>query len=150
MKVKIIRSSLVYGKGMKGNLGLLKKYAQRKYLPQIPEFNNRKSMVHVDDVARSLLYLANNVSISNDIFYLTDGNSYSTRQIFEKLRFGESAKENKLALPLFLFKALSLFNSKIKKRFDKLSSSELYSSEKLKKIGFDTKFSLENIDEEII
>ena len=150
MNVKIIRSTLVYGKGMKGNLALLKKYANIRYLPHFPEFDNSKSIVHVDDVARALIFLANEDDVSNEIFYLTDGNSYSTSEIFEKLRYEKYEKKHNFQLPMILFKLLSLCGSNIKKKIKKLSSNELYSSEKIKKLGFETKFNLEDIDEKII
>ena len=150
MNVKIIRSTLVYGKGMKGNLALLKKYANIRYLPHFPEFDNSKSIVHVDDVARALIFLANEDDVSNEIFYLTDGNSYSTSEIFEKLRYEKHEKKHNFQLPMILFKLLSLCGSNIKKKIKKLSSNELYSSEKIKKLGFETKFNLEDIDEKII
>ncbi|MGB5063079.1 MAG: NAD-dependent epimerase/dehydratase family protein, partial [Candidatus Competibacter sp.] len=53
-----LRPVLVYGPGMKGNLARLIAVARRGWLPPLPETGNRRSLVHVDDVAQAMLLVA--------------------------------------------------------------------------------------------
>ena len=57
MRLNIIRSVLVYGKGVKGNLSLMIKGIRKGWFPELPETKNRRSMIHVDDLVRSILFL---------------------------------------------------------------------------------------------
>jgi len=53
MHVSIIRPSLVYGPNVKGNLQLI--LSGKGWFPPLPETNNKRSMIHVDDLVRAIL-----------------------------------------------------------------------------------------------
>lgn len=54
-KVAIIRSPMVYGRGSKGNYPRLAAAARR--LPFFPEYDNRRSMVHIDNLCEFIRLL---------------------------------------------------------------------------------------------
>ena len=82
MEVSIIRPSLVYGPNVKGNLKLMLNGIQKGWFPPMPETCNQKSMIHVDDLVRAILFVANDDRANSEIFIATDGIKYSARKIF--------------------------------------------------------------------
>ena len=64
----IIRPSLVYGKNMKGNLNLMMRFIKKGLFPPLPDIDTRKALVHVDDVARAILFLSKKQNLNNEIF----------------------------------------------------------------------------------
>jgi UDP-glucose 4-epimerase len=68
-----LRPALVYGPGMKGNLARLIAAVRRGWLPPLPETGNRRSLVHVDDVAQALLLAAAQPAAAGRTYFVTDG-----------------------------------------------------------------------------
>ncbi len=55
--------------------------------PSMPEVGNRRSMVHVEDVVRAAILAATHPHAIGQIFIISDGQAYSTRQMCnERLR----------------------------------------------------------------
>ena len=78
----ILRSAMVYGPGCKGNLPRMIESIAHGRFPSLPEFGNRRSMVHVEDVARAAWLAAVRPEASGRVYNITDGEGYSTRQIY--------------------------------------------------------------------
>jgi UDP-glucose 4-epimerase len=148
MKINIIRSSLVYGREMKGNLRLMMNFIEKNLFFPLPNFNNKKSMIHVDDVARAMIFLSKKIEINSEIFYLTDGNTYSNTEIYERLLqlLGKTPPQWKLSMSLV---QILLFLPPIKRRIRKLICNECYSSNKINKLGFEARYSLWDSNEKI-
>jgi len=147
MHVSIIRSSLVYGPNVKGNLGKMQTAIKNGFFPPIPDTGNRRSMVHVDDLVRSLLFVASNDFTNGEIYILTDGHEYSSRYIYEVLCKVQGKSIPKWHIPKFAFNILGLFSKQLRYKIDKLLGDECYSSNKLKSIGFESKKALKDINE---
>lgn len=79
----VIRPSMVYGSTAKGNLPKMIQAIESGRFPPLPEVHNRRSMVHVDDVVQASILAAESAKSCGKIYIVTDGNSYSTRQIYE-------------------------------------------------------------------
>ena len=56
-QVAIVRPPMIYGKGSKGNYIKLSKLA--KITPVFPEFNNKRSMLHIDNLCEFIRLLVN-------------------------------------------------------------------------------------------
>lgn len=82
----VIRPSMVYGNTEKGNLPQMIKAVAKGVFPPLPEMHNRRSMVHVDDVVAAALLAAKNPKAAGQIYIVTDGQAYSTRQIYDWIR----------------------------------------------------------------
>ena len=50
MHVSIIRPSFLCGPNVKGNLQLMLSIIKKGLFPTLPETNNEKSLIHVDDL----------------------------------------------------------------------------------------------------
>jgi nucleoside-diphosphate-sugar epimerase len=72
MHVSIVRSSLVYGPNVKGNLGGMLSGIKRGWFPPLPETGNRRSMIHVDDLVRAFLLVADDHHANGKIYIATD------------------------------------------------------------------------------
>ena len=51
-------TSLVYGPNVKGNLRQMMLGIKNGWFPPLPKMNNKRSMVHIDDVVRAILFVA--------------------------------------------------------------------------------------------
>jgi nucleoside-diphosphate-sugar epimerase len=81
----VLRLPLVYGPGNKGNIPRMIAAIDRGRFPSLPETGNRRSMVHVDDVVQALLLAADNPAANGQVFIVTDGRAYSTRELYEAI-----------------------------------------------------------------
>jgi nucleoside-diphosphate-sugar epimerase len=85
MHVSVLRLPLVYGPGNKGNIPRMIAAIDRGRFPPLPETGNRRSMVHVDDVVQALLLTTGNSAANGQIYIVTDGREYSTREMYEAI-----------------------------------------------------------------
>ena len=150
MHVSIVRPSLVYGPGVKGNLALMRKGIEQGWFPPLPEVGNRRSLIHVDDLVEVLLLVSRDERANGEIFIATDGVPYSSRQIYEAIYQAVGKTAPAWSVPKFLFDGLSLLNPLIRYKVDKLLGDEYYSSAKLGRLGFRADKSLRDFDTETI
>ena len=146
MLFSIVRPSLVYGAGVKGNLALMRRRIEQGWFPPIPETENRRSMIHVDDLVRALLLTAENKRANGEIFIVTDGVPHSSREIYDAICQSVGKTVPQWSVPKIVFEGLSLLSPRIRYKVDKLLGDEFYSSAKLEGLGFRAEKSLLNID----
>ena len=70
---------------MKGNLALMRRGIEQGWFPPIPETENRRSMIYVDDLVRALLLVAEDKRATGEIFISTDGVPHSSCQIYDAI-----------------------------------------------------------------
>ena len=146
MLVSIVRPSLVYGAGVKGNLALMRRGIEQGWFPPIPETENRRSMIHVDDLVRALLLVAGDKRANGEIFIVTDGVPHSSGEIYEAICQSVGKTVPQWSVPKIVFEGLSLLSPRIRYKVDKLLGDEFYSSAKLEGLGFRAEKSLLNFD----
>ncbi len=139
MHVAIIRPSLVYGPNAKGNLKLMLSGIEKGWFPPLPEMGNRRSMIHVDDLVRAILLVADDDRANGEVFIATDGTPYSSREIYNTMCGMTGKSTPKWSVPKILFDIVSLLSPRIKYKVDKLLGDECYSSAKLEALGFKAK-----------
>jgi UDP-glucose 4-epimerase len=147
MHVSIIRPSLVYGPDAKGNLQLMLSGIEKGWFPPLPETGNRRSMIHVDDLVRAILLIAEDKRANGEIFIATDGTPYSSREIYNTMCGVTGKLIPKWSVPKILFDLASLASPRIKYKINKLLGDECYSSVKLEGLGFKAKKSLKDMNE---
>jgi nucleoside-diphosphate-sugar epimerase len=147
MHVSILRPALIYGPKVKGNLQLMMQGIKKGWFPPLPEIGNRRSMIHVDDIVRALLFLANNKKSNGEVFIATDGRTYSSRNIYEIMRCVLGKNPLNWSIPKSLFSLIALFNTNLRYKIDKLLGDECYSSEKLQSLGFKAQKELKQMNE---
>ena len=103
-------------------------------------------MIHVDDLVRALLLVAEDERANGEIFIATDGLPHSSREIYKAICQAVGKTVPGWSVPKFLFDWLSLLSPRIRYKVDKLLGDEYYSSEKLEGLGFRAEKSLLDFD----
>ena len=147
MSVSIIRPSLVYGPDLKGNLKLMLTGVEKNWFPPLPEIENQRSMIHVDDLVRAILLLVDNSCADQEIFIATDGVTYSSRDIYNIMRTSLGKSIPNWSVPKILFDIAQLASPRIKFKINKLLGDEYYSSDKLEALGFKARKTLKDMNE---
>jgi UDP-glucose 4-epimerase len=144
----VLRLPLVYGPGVKGNLLRMMAGIDRGRFPPLPETGNKRSMVHVDDVVRAMLLVTQHPQADGQVYIVTDGQTYSTRRIYELICKGLGKQPWRWSIPQSLFRAGARMGDLIEaisgRRFvfdsnalAKLLGSAWYSSEKItRELGY--------------
>ena len=136
MHVSIVRPSLVYGPGVKGNLAIMRSGIEKGWFPPLPETGNRKSMIHVDDLVRAIFFVAEDHRADGEIFIATDGLPHSSRKIYETICQQVYKTVPRWSVPKFLFDGVASVSSRFRYKVEKLFGDECYSSAKLESLGF--------------
>lgn len=147
MHISIVRPSLVYGPGVKGNLRLMQVAIEKGWFPPLPELNNQRSMIHVDNLVQALMLVAEDKRANGEIFIATDGIPYSSRDIYEALCHSIGKSPKRWSVPKFLFDLVAQLSPRKRYQIVKLLGDERYSSEKLQSLGFKAKLSLKDMNE---
>ena len=147
MHVSIVRSSLAYGPGVKGNLRMMLSGIEKGWFPPLPETGNRRSMIHVDDLVRALIMVAEDERANGEIFIATDGESHSAREIYKMMRILMGKSVPLWSMPKFMFDIAASISPAISYKIRKLFGDEHFSSEKLKSLGFEVERSLREMNE---
>jgi UDP-glucose 4-epimerase len=145
--ISIIRPSLVYGPGVKGNLKIMLKAIKKGWFPPLPEIGNKRSMIHVDDLVKAILFLSNKDLTNGEIYIATDGKQYSSREIYKTICNVLDKPIPKWTIPKFVFKIAALISPQMKYKVDKLIGNECYNSGKLQELGFKPGRELKEINE---
>jgi len=158
----VIRPSMVYGDTDKGNLPKMIKAIQRGVFPPLPELNNKRSMVHVADVVSAALLVMGSAQAAGQVYIVSDGQDYSTRQLYDWIRAALDKSPVSWAIPLPVLGGLAKLGDGIGwlrgKRFifdsdalEKLTGSAEYSSAKITtELGFQPQYSLQESLPDII
>ncbi|MDA7830132.1 NAD-dependent epimerase/dehydratase family protein [Gammaproteobacteria bacterium] len=147
MHVSIIRPSLVYGPGVKGNLRLMQLGIKSGWFPPLPETGNKRSMIHVDDLVRAMLFVANSQHTNSEVFIATDGKPYSSREIYNDMCHALGKSVPNWSVPKSFFDVAKLASRRVKYKVNKLLGDEYYSSSKLEQLGFKAHKSLKDMNE---
>lgn len=82
MHVSVLRPTLVYGPGVKGNLRRMIDAVAAAHFPPLPELGNRRSMVCVSDLSEAALLAMTNDTANGRVYIVADGSDYSTRRLY--------------------------------------------------------------------
>ncbi len=144
----VLRLSMVYGPSPKGNLPRMIEAVAKGRFPPIPEFGNRRSMVHVEDVVQAAILAAERSEAIGQTYLVTDGQPYSTRELYEWICQALGKPIPGWRIPKIVFRGLAKVGDIIGgvrgRRFmfdsdtlEKLAGSACYSSQKIEQeLGF--------------
>jgi nucleoside-diphosphate-sugar epimerase len=138
----VLRLPLVYGGQVKGNLMRLIEAIDRGRFPPLPDVQNRRSLVHVDDVVQAMLLAAQSAVASGRVYLVTDGTAYSTRQIYEWISEALGRPVPRWSIPISLLQLAARLGDVMgwicRRRFpidsgvlEKLTGSACYSSARI-------------------
>ncbi|MEY4768493.1 MAG: hypothetical protein RL637_1132 [Pseudomonadota bacterium] len=158
----VIRPCMVYGNTDKGHLPQMIRAIAKGWFPPMPPIANRRSMIHVEDVARAMILAAQLPAAANQCYIVTDGQIYSTRELYQWICIALKLPIPRWYLPLKSLQFAALiadylqllihytlpFNSE---KLTKLISNAEYSSNKIQtELGFQAQYQLKNSIAEIV
>lgn len=81
LEVVILRPTLVYGPGVKGNLATLKKWAAFQLPSPFGAIQNRRSLVHLSNLSSAIIAARREPRAADQIFLVADGTHISTHEL---------------------------------------------------------------------
>ncbi len=138
-----LRLPLVYGgSGGRGNLPRMISAVRRHLFPPMPEVGNHRSVVHVEDAVKAALLAAESRRANGQTYIVTDGEVYSTRQLYEKICHALGRPAPAWSVPIGVLRAAARVGDRIerynRRRFpinsdvlQKLTGSAWYSCRKI-------------------
>ena len=145
-ELAILRSSAVYGPSSPGLIGKMFKAIKSGWFPPLPNFNNKRSMVHVDDIVDLLIFLAEKKTIKDQIYVGADNGLYNSEEIYDLLRKASGRSPVKLKIPVIFFNIAFKLVPNGKFYLSKLSSNEYYNNLSVVKLGYKFKYLLSDIE----
>lgn len=151
-----IRLTMVYGGKDRGNMTRMVDAVRRHRFPPFPETGNRRSMVHIDDAVRAFVLAATHPAAPGGVFIVTDGNLYSTREIYLTIRRALGRGVPCVTPPLWAFRCAAKVGDLLGKlsgrrmpldtdSLSKLTDSAAYSNERIRlELGFIPEKTLED------
>ncbi|PLY14727.1 MAG: hypothetical protein C0631_09380 [Sedimenticola sp.] len=156
LKVSVLRFPVIYGSVKRGNIFRMMTAIDRGRFPAIPEFHNRRSMIHRDDAVTALIQSACSEKTSGRVFVVTDGESYSSRRIYLSIRAALGKAPSSLYIPVLILRAAARAGDAYARVFkrpfpintallDKISGSAEYDGSAFaEEIGFQACYNLES------
>ncbi len=136
VRLTILRPAMVYGPEVGWNIGNMVQGIKKGWFPPLPETGNRKSMVHVHDLIRAMIFVVGNRKANKEIFNVTDGINYSSSKMYKIIRKSLGKSDSLWRTPRTVFDFLLKISPIFKKKILKIFSDECYSLEKLHSVGF--------------
>lgn len=99
LPVCIVRAPLVYGPGARANLAAVLRLADSPWPLPFASIENRRSFVHVDDLARLLMACAGDASVAGEAFLAAHRETISTRALVAGLRRSLGRAERLFPMP---------------------------------------------------
>jgi nucleoside-diphosphate-sugar epimerase len=107
----VLRPTMVFGPGERGNLQRMVEAVQRGRFPPLPDTGNKRSMIHSDDVVEYILRAAMLPIAAGKTYIVTDSEAVSTRELYDAIRESLGMPRCNWSVPLFLLKVAALFGS---------------------------------------
>jgi nucleoside-diphosphate-sugar epimerase len=135
---------------------------ERGRFPPLPATNNKRSLVHVDDVIRAALLAAESPRANGQVYIVTDGHAYSTDDIVRTMRDALGKPARGWAVPLGVLRMVAAAGDLIGRlrgrrfvfdsnAYGKLLGSAWYSSGKIEQeLGFRARCDLRDGVEEMV
>lgn len=134
----VIRPAMVFGPGNLGNLPMMEEAIRRNRFPPIPENGNRRSMIHVEDLAEFVCRALARPIAARKAYIVCHPEAVSTRQLYDALRCKVGLGSISYSVPLTLLKVSAVVGSVLSwvlnrplpfdlEVFEKLTGSAWYS-----------------------
>nr|WP_289852220.1 NAD-dependent epimerase/dehydratase family protein [Rhizobium sp. SSA_523] len=112
LEIVIIRPPLVYGPGVRANFRLLMRWAGSGLPSIFGACSNRRSLVHVGNLADLVVTAATHPGLRNEVFLVSDGEDLTTRDLFTQLAKLQGRRGWNLPLPVSMLQGLAALLAK--------------------------------------
>ena len=155
IKTAVLRLPMVYGLDNEGNIARMVAAVAAGRFPPWPRIGNHRSAIHVEDAVAAAILAARHPASDGETYCVTDGGTYSTRWIYERIRLALGRPIPRWTVPLWLLRGAAavgtlgerLLGRRMPLTLDglaKLNGDAWYSSAKLQtQLGFTPRHTLE-------
>jgi UDP-glucose 4-epimerase len=155
VRAAVLRLPMVYGLAGQGNLARLIDAVARGRFPPWPRVANRRSAIHADDAVRAALLLAECSQAAGQVYLATDGRTYSTRWLYERVRAALGLPIPRWGVPLWALRSAAAAGSLLESAtgrampltrtgLAKLTGDAWYSGERIRTdLGFEPRYDME-------
>jgi len=150
MEFAIVRSPLVYGAGVKGNLLALLRLADSTMPLPFGAIENRRSFIHVDDLARLLIECGANARAAGRIFMAAHPDRVSTPRLISAMRKLLGRPRRLVPVPPFLLEGAALVSGQHSKVRRLTRSLEVDAAETQQALGWIAQISFETGIEDMV
>jgi nucleoside-diphosphate-sugar epimerase len=150
MEVAIVRSPLVYGAGVKGNLLELLRLADSSLPLPFAGIDNRRSFVHVDDLARLLVECAALPAAAGGTFMAAHPDCFSTTHLAQTIRRFLGVRPRLFHVPAAVLEGLAALGGQGAKMRRLTRSLEIDASETQRILGWTPQIAFETSVEDMV
>src|SRR5262245_1495216 len=131
----ILRPTLIYGSGVKGNMRKLIQLARLPVPFPFGAVTNKRSLLSIENLISAIGLLIQRDDIRNEVFLIADATPVSLPEIIASLRHGMGRTANSFAIPQSLLLGLVRI-CRLTETWEKLAGSLVVSVDKLNAIGY--------------
>ena len=131
----ILRPTLIYGPGVKGNMRKLIQLARLPVPFPFEAVTNKRSLLAIENLSSAIGLLIERDDIRNEVFLVADATPVSLPEIIASLRHGMGRPANLFAIPPPLLLGLVRI-CRLTETWEKLAGSLVVSVDKLNAIGY--------------
>jgi len=102
LEVVIIRPTLVYGSGVKGNFASLLKWSKKGIPLPFGAIHNQRSFVALDNLVSFITHCISHPKAANEVFLISDGEAISTSDLLRKVAKAFGRKSWLMPVPVGL------------------------------------------------
>ncbi len=102
----VLRLAAVYGPRMRGNYPLLLKALGKGVSVMVGDGTNRRTLVHVEDVARAAVLAAEREEAVGKVYNVTDGQIHTFDELARAMQYALGRKERMMYLPAAPFRGV--------------------------------------------
>jgi nucleoside-diphosphate-sugar epimerase len=107
----VLRPPMVFGLDNPGNLPRMREAIRNKRFPPLEDNGNRRSMIHVEDLAEYAKRALEISCAANQVYIVCHEEAVSTRQLYDALLEGIGGPPVTFAIPIKLLKMAAVFGS---------------------------------------
>ena len=151
--VVIIRPTVIFGEGNRGNFyKLLKQIVTGKFI-KIGDCQNKKSIAYIGNVVEFIKYHADNMKFGYSVYNYADKPDYSMKDMIDLIQRYSGVKVNKISIPYWLGMSIGylfdFFSFALSRNFSvssirikKFCATTQFDSSKLSRLSFKPKYSM--------
>jgi nucleoside-diphosphate-sugar epimerase len=150
LDVVVVRSPLVYGANVKGNLLALLRLADSPWPLPFAALDNRRSFVHVDDLARLLIDCATHTQAVGKMYFAAHERSISTRELVTGIRAALSRRARLFAVSPSVLEGLAGLAGQRERMARLTRSLEADSSDAARELGWTAQVGFETALDDMV
>jgi len=150
LDIVIVRSPLVYGPGVKGNLLALLRLCDSAWPLPFGALDNRRSFVHVDDLARLLIDCATHPEAVGRTYFAAHERSVSTRELVAGIRAALGRAARLFGVPAGMLEAAAGMAGQHERMRRLTRSLEVDASDAARELGWTAQIAFANALEDMV